>query len=279
MNYRLIVVFALIALSSCVSKKKYKDQITKYTALQQDYEKVKLALDLCNSEKDKQNTTIEILEKEIEVLKSNSNALLNQLTDLSVISKTQAESIRKSVEQINSKDSYIKQLRNSLAKKDSLNMVLALNLKGALGNVNDQDVEIKVEGSAVFISISDKLLFKSGKYDITSAANIVLGKVATVLKAQPEVQFMVEGHTDNKPISTLFVKDNWDLSVLRATSVVRTLQMNFGIPPARMIACGRSEFAPLVPNTTDVNRTLNRRTRIIIIPQLDQFFKLLEPKN
>jgi chemotaxis protein MotB len=154
-----------------------------------------------------------------------------------------------------------------------------MNLKGALKDVNDTDVEIKVEGSAVFISVSDKMLFKSGSYDITPRAKEVLGKVAAVLKAQPELQFMVEGHTDNKPIKTASIKDNWDLSVLRATAVVRVLQSNFGVAPNRMIASGRGEYVPVASNTTAEDRSLNRRTRIVIIPQLDQFFKLLEPKK
>ena len=134
----------------------------------------------------------------------------------------------------------------------------------------------KVEGSAVFISISDKMLFRSGSYEITPRAKDVLGKVAAVIKAQPDVQFMVEGHTDNKAISTSNIRDNWDLSVLRSASVVRTLQKQYGVDPSRMIAAGRSEFVPLTSNATGEGRATNRRTRIVILPQLDQFFKLME---
>ncbi len=123
------------------------------------------------------------------------------------------------------------------------------------------------------------MLFKSGSYEITPRAKEVLGKVATVIKAQPDVQFMVEGHTDNYPIKTSFIKDNWDLSVLRSTAVVRVLQQNYGLDPKRMIAAGRSQYVPVVDNNTADNRSLNRRTRIVILPQLDQFFKLMEPKN
>ncbi len=158
-------------------------------------------------------------------------------------------------------------------------MNLALNLKGVLKDVNDEDVNINIEGSAVFISISDKMLFKSGSYEITARASEVLGKVAAVIKAQPDVQFMVEGHTDSKPITNDKVRDNWDLSVLRSSSIVRELQKSFGVDPARMIAAGRSEYVPVAGNETDEGRSKNRRTRIVILPQLDQFFKLLEPKN
>jgi chemotaxis protein MotB len=268
-----------VVLFSCVSKKKYKEQITKYEKLQDSTELVIHQLDQCLADKDKNLKKVQELEKEVEQLKASSNALLNQMSDLAVITKSQAESIKKSMENINSKDAYIKDLQTAMARKDSLNLALVLNLKGALQDINDQDVEIKVEGSAVFISVSDKLLFKSGSYDITPKAKVVLEKVAAVLKAQADLQFMVEGHTDNKPISTKFIKDNWDLSVLRASAVVRALQMDFGLNPKRMIAAGRSEYNPIKENSTEENRAINRRTRIVILPQMDQFFKLLEPKK
>ncbi|HEY1045848.1 MAG TPA: OmpA family protein, partial [Bacteroidia bacterium] len=259
--------------------KKYKEQLTQYSKLQDSTEKVIHLLDVCLADKSNNAKRIESLEAEIAQLKASSNALLNQMSDLSVITKSQAESIKKSMENLNSKDAYIKDLQVAMARKDSLNLALVMNLKGALKDVNDQDIEIKVEGSAVFISVSDKMLFNSGSYDITPRAKEVLGKVAAVLNNQPDIQFMVEGHTDNNPISNKFIKDNWDLSVLRASSVVRTLQKDYGINPARMIAAGRSEYNPLAANDTDANKSLNRRTRIVILPQLDQFFKLLEPKK
>jgi chemotaxis protein MotB len=137
-----------------------------------------------------------------------------------------------------------------------------------------------VEGSAVLISISDKMLFKTGKYDITPEAKSSVGQGGKVLTAQPGIQFMVEGNTDNKPIKTPFIKDNWDLSVLRASSVARSLQKDYNVDPSRIIAAGRSEYHPLAGNDTDAGRQSNRRTSIIILPQLDHFFKLLEtPKK
>ena len=275
----LVILMLTILSIGCVSKKKYNAQLSALEELQKMHEKAVFDLDICLSDKDRQKTTINTLEIEIADLKSRSNALLNQLSDLSVITKAQAESIKKSMDNISSKDAYIKDLQVSMARKDSLNLALVMNLKGALKDINDTDIEIKVEGSAVFISISDKLLFKSGSYDISAKANEVLGKVAQVMKSQPDIQFMVEGHTDNKPIKTPSIKDNWDLSVLRATSVVRSLQTTHGIDPKRMIAAGRSEYIPFAKNTSDAEMSLNRRTRIIILPQLDQFFKLMEPKN
>ncbi len=274
----LFSVSAILMMSSCVSTKKYKAQVAKYDSLKTQYDKVDLMLSACISDKDKQGAKVISLQDELANLKSNSNTMMKQLGDMSVISSTQAESIRKSLENINSKDSYIKNLQVEMSRKDSLNMALVLNLKGALANIDDKDVNIKVEGSAVFISISDKMLFKSGSYEITSGAKEVLGKVAAVVKAQPDIQFMVEGHTDNKAISTGTIKDNWDLSVLRSTAVVRVLQKTYGVDPARMIAAGRGEYVSLVSNDSPEGRATNRRTRIVILPQLDQFFKLMEPK-
>lgn len=280
MKKSIILASTIVLLSSaCVSKKKYKEQLTLYKKLQDSTEVVIYRLDQCLANQSDNVKKIQQLEAEVAQLKASSNALLNQMSDLSVITKAQAESIKASIANISSKDAYIKDLQSAMARKDSLNMALVLKLKGALADINDQDVEIKVEGSAVFISVSDKLLFKSGSYDITPQAKVVLEKVATVLKSQPEIQFMVEGHTDSKPISTKFIKDNWDLSVLRATSVVRMLQIDFGLDPKRMIAAGKSEYVPVTTNDTEEGRAANRRTKIVILPQLDQFFKLLEPQK
>jgi len=153
-----------------------------------------------------------------------------------------------------------------------------MNLKGAIGNMADEDINIKIDKGVIFIDISDKLLFKSGSYVITTRAKEVLGKVALVLKNQPDLEFMVEGHTDNVPYKRPPLLDNWDLSVKRATAVVRVLQNEYGLSPAHITAAGRSEYQPVTTNDTPEGRTLNRRTRIVILPELDQFFKLLETK-
>jgi chemotaxis protein MotB len=221
---------------------------------------------------------LDALNKQIDFLKQNHDATLKQLQDLSVISGSQAESIKKSLDNIGAKDTYIQNLQAELAHKDSVNMALVMNLKGAIGNMDDQDINIKVEKGVVYIDISDKLLFKSGSWNVTEAAKTVLGKVATVLKAQPDIEFMVEGHTDNKQFVRPNLQDNWDLSVKRATSVVRILQKQYGLDPAHITAAGRSEYLPVATNDTEEGRAANRRTRIVILPQLDQFFKLLEKK-
>jgi chemotaxis protein MotB len=157
-------------------------------------------------------------------------------------------------------------------------MALVMNLKGAIGNLDDKDINIKVDKGVVYIDISDKLLFKSGSYDVTEKAKDVLGKVAKVLSNQPNIEFMVEGHTDSVHFKNNLLLDNWDLSVKRATSVVRILQNNYGLDPTHITAAGRSEYVPIADNTTAEGRAANRRTRIVILPQLDQFFKLLEKK-
>ncbi|HEX2627410.1 MAG TPA: OmpA family protein [Chitinophagaceae bacterium] len=225
------------------------------------------------------NTKISDLNKQIDFLKANSTQALQQLQDLSVISAQQADNIKKSLENIGAKDAYIQTLQQSLQRKDSLNLALVMNLKGAVGNMDDQDINIKVDKGVVYIDISDKVLFKSGKYEVTSQAKTVLGKVAAVLKAQPDIEFMVEGHTDNVPYRSGVLLDNWDLSVKRATAIVRILQNQYGLDPAKMAAAGRSEYKPLVANDSPDNKAANRRTRILILPQLDQFFQLLEKKG
>lgn len=281
-----MAVAAPVLLLSCVSTKKYNSLGARYATLNKDYTSIQRDLQACRDEKAETERRRAVYEAEInglkaqiDFLKSNNNNAIKQLQDLSVISAQQAESIKKSMENIGMKDAYIQDLQSQMARKDSLNMRLVMNLKGAIGNLDDQDINIKVDKSVVYIDISDKLLFKSGSYDITDRASEVLGKVALVLKNQPNIEFMVEGHTDNVAYKgTGVVLDNWDLSVKRATAVVRVLQKKYGLDPAKMAAAGRSEYLPVASNDTPEGRSANRRTRIVILPQLDQFFKLLERK-
>jgi chemotaxis protein MotB len=288
MKLKQTLLFAALSvfLFSCVSSKKFKAAEAKIDSLTAANAKLAGDLKNCNdltSQDANQRTAlqsqIDALNKQIDFLKQNHDATLKQLQDLSVISGSQAESIKKSLDNIGAKDSYIQNLQNELAHKDSLNMALVMNLKGAIGNMDDKDINIKVDKGVVYIDISDKLLFKSGSYDVNEAAKTVLGKVATVLKAQPDIEFMVEGHTDNKNYARPpYMLDNWDLSVKRATSVVRILQKQYGLDPAHITAAGRGEYVPVSANDSEEGRAANRRTRIVILPQLDQFFKLLEKK-
>jgi chemotaxis protein MotB len=291
-NY-LVLGLASLFLFSCVSQKKmrqaeakycelngaYAELKEKYKACQDDQTDYKSKISTLNTQKSALESSNADLKNQIDYLKQNNNTVLNQLKDLSVVTGSQAESIKKSLENIGSKDIYIKDLQGSIARKDSLNMALVMNLKGAIGNLDDKDINIKVDKGVVYVDISDKLLFKSGSYDVTDRAKEVLGKVAKVLNAQPEIEFMVEGHTDSVAIKSAGINDNWDLSVKRATTVVRILQSTYGLDPKRMTAAGRGQYLPLADNATLEGRAANRRTRIVILPQLDQFFKLLETKK
>src|SRR6478735_3083054 len=285
-NISLMCIAALVFTSGCVSKKTLQSEQTKYVTLQGEYDKLQAQLKECNDltaegarKKAELENEVANLKKQVDFLNANNTQALKQLENLSVISSSQAESIKKSLDNIGSKDAYIMELQSALNRKDSLNLVLVTNLKGAIGNLDDKDINIKVDKGVVYIDISDKLLFKSGSYDVTDRAKEVLGKVALVLNAQPEIEFMVEGHTDSLPIRGNAIVDNWDLSVKRATTIVRILQDTYGLDPKRMTAAGRSQYLPLADNTTSEGRAANRRTRIVILPQLDQFFKLLETKK
>ncbi len=276
----------LMLMSSCVSKKVLKGEQTKYVQLQTDYTRLQEQLKNCNDSTTAANqrslgyeTQVADLKRQIDYLNQNNTQALKQLENLSVISSSQAESIKKSLDNIGAKDSYIQGLQSALNKKDSLNLVLVTNLKGAIGNMDDKDINIKVDKGVVYIDISDKMLFKSGSYEVTDRAKEVLGKVALVLKNQPDMEFIIEGHTDNVPYKgNAVLLDNWDLSVKRSTTIVRILQTQYGINPSSMSAAGRSEYKPIADNSTAEGKSTNRRTRIVILPQLDQFFKLLEKK-
>jgi chemotaxis protein MotB len=284
MKYQRIVIPILssIILISCVSNKKFERAESQSRATRDSLMGVNsnLMADLntCKDSTNAKDKRIAYLQDQNAILKQNNNQAIMQLQNLSVITSTQAESIKKSLDNIGAKDTYIMDLQREMQRKDSLNMALVMNLKGAIGNMADEDINIKVDKGVVFIDISDKLLFKSGSYDITPRAKEVLGKVATVLKNQPDLEFMVEGHTDNIPYKRPPLIDNWDLSVKRATAVVRILQNEYGLPPYHITAAGRSEYQPVTTNDTNEGRAMNRRTRIVILPQLDQFFKLLETK-
>lgn len=272
------MVFILLALlTSCVSQKKYTD-------LENQSDRYRNDLKLCESEQIIAETNLaneknkaDKLESQLEYFKSTNTNLLERLSDLSVVSKAGAESIKKSLEALNEQNKYIKNLTTSMQRKDSLNLVLVMNLKRSLSNFDDEDIAIEVKKGVVYVSISDKMLFKSGSYKISDRAKEVIGKIAQIVNDHKDLDILVEGHTDNVPIYTECMLDNWDLSVKRATSIVRLMQTEFGVQPERMTAGGKSEYIPKETNETIEGRAINRRTEIIILPKLDQFFNLLEP--
>ena len=291
-TFYLLYLSLSIFLFSCASSKSLKTAEKKYSQLDSAYAKIQNELRACQDklkskeanednfkfQKSNYDKKIADLEEQLNYLKKNNNVTLSRLKDLSVITQSQAESINKSLENIGYKDLYINDLKRSIAYKDSLNNALVMNLKSALLDINDKDINIKVEKDVVYVDISDKLLFKSGKYDVTESAKNILSKVARVLKAHPDLEFMIEGNTDSNPFTSVELKDNWDLSVKRATSVARLLQNTYHLDPKHITAAGKGEYSPIATNATKEGRASNRRTRIIILPQLDQFFKLLEKK-
>ncbi|MFZ1749263.1 MAG: OmpA family protein, partial [Saprospiraceae bacterium] len=225
------------------------------------------------------NSKLKSSEDQMMILKNSQGNLLDQLNTASVINKAGAESIQKSLEAISQQSSYIRELTKTMQYKDSVNLALALNLKKSLSDFNDSDVTIEVKKGVVYISLSDNMLFKTASATINSGADKVLAKIAGILNDQSDLDILVEGHTDNVPIATECLDDNWDLSAKRATSVVRALQTKYKVDPTRMTAGGRSEFIPKDSNANAAGRAKNRRTEIIVLPKLDQFFKLMEAPN
>jgi len=272
-------LFAILLFSSCGTNKQLQIDAINLARLDSMYKISQQNLTICKDSSRALNSRLSLLNEQLSQQKANNNVFVSQLKDLSVITNSQAESIKKSLDNLSSKDNYIQGLQSAMSRKDSLNMNLVMNLKGAIGNLDDKDINVKVDKGVVYIDISDKLLFKSGSFDITDQAKLVLGKVAKVLLNQKEIEFLVEGHTDNEAFHQGLLLDNWDLSVKRATTIVRILQKEYGIPPQRMAASGRGEFLPVTSNDTPEGRATNRRTRIVILPQLDQFFKLLQSQG
>ncbi len=221
----------------------------------------------------------EMLTSQLEAVQRTNGDLLARMEDLSVISKEGATSIRESLQSISGQTSYITELNRSIARKDSLNMSLVMNLKRSLDNIDDDDVQVEVRGGKVHVSISDNLLFSSGSARVNSAADRVLAKVGTVLNDHRDLNIIVEGHTDNVPVSASGIRDNWDLSTQRATAVVRKLVDNFQVDPARLSAAGRAEHDPRGDNNTAEGRARNRRTEIVITPNLEEFFDLAKQQG
>ncbi len=228
-------------------------------------------------EKEKQDTQLFSLNEQVKSLQDDKKTALKQVENLTVLTQSSSNNIKNVISQLSEKDKYINGVRKAMTQKDSLNLAIKYHLtKNLTDGIQDQDIEVNVEKTVVFISISDKLLFKSGSYNVTDKAYTVLEKIAKVINNQPEMEVMIEGHTDSTPIKRTIIQDNWDLSALRATSITRILQYKYGVKPGRLIAAGRSQYVPLAPNDSAENKAKNRRTKIIIMPKLNQFFDLLE---
>ncbi|GGK34704.1 flagellar motor protein MotB [Yeosuana aromativorans] len=263
----LFTLTSMLILSSCVSKKEYAALEAKQKETQDLLNTATVKLNSCLADKAASAARAQALEEQVaDLRKSNDN--------LQVLSAKGASNVEKTLESIKEKDLKITRLQDALTKKDSVTLAIVTSLKREVG-INDPDIEINVEKGVVFISIADKLLFQSGSYNVTSRAKEVLAKVAKVVNSKPDFECMVEGHTDNVPYQSGVLLDNWDLSVKRATSVVRVLQ-GLGVNPKQLIAAGRADYVPLVDNDTAENRARNRRTRIVVMPKIDQFYDMVE---
>jgi chemotaxis protein MotB len=264
-----IALSLLVLLSSCVSKKQYAALEAKNKETQDLLNTCTVKLNSCLEEKAG-------LKASVDALKDQNQNLITQSKDMTVLTKQGAQNIEKALESIKEKDLKISRMQDALTKKDSVTLAVVTSLKSVVG-LNDEDIEINVEKGVVFISISDKMLFKSGSYEVTDKAKGVLAKVAKVVNDKPDFECMVEGHTDNVPYNGNGVLiDNWDLSVKRSTSIIRVLSAQLGVNPAQLIAAGRSSYVPLVDNNTAENRAKNRRTRIYVMPKIDQFYEMVE---
>lgn len=297
----ILLITVGLSLTSCVAKKKltelqslydksesdlvkcgdsvqdYKDKLERMSRMQQESENQKN-----NTLGVVQQRDMQIDELKLQILdyKGLRDKQLDAVGNLTVLSKEANANIDKTLSQLATKDRYIYLLQAARTKTDSINLALAVNLMSVLRNgIEDKDVEIKVDKTVVFINISDKMLFSTGSTKISARANNILEKIALIIKSRPELEVMVEGYTDDVSINTDCIVDNWDLSAKRATSVVRVMQQNFNIDPNKLIAAGRGQYNILASNNTSDGRTKNRRTRIILMPKLDQFYDLLNPDN
>ena len=271
------LLLSSVLVSSCVSQKEFTALQTEHDKTKTELVDAKANLQKCLIENEKEATKAFTLSEQVKTLKEDKKGALKQVENLTVLTQSSSENIKNVISQLSEKDKYINGVRKAMTQKDSLNLAIKYHLtKNLTDGIQDNDIEVNVEKTVVFISISDKLLFKSGSYNVNNNAYSVLEKIAKVINDQPEMEVMIEGHTDSNPIKTEFLEDNWDLSAKRATSITRILQYKFGVKPARLIAAARSQYVPLVANDSPANRATNRRTKIIIMPKLNQFFDLLE---
>lgn len=272
----LIIIAAVILLvSSCVSTKKYQSLQADYNSLKGRNASIFQENEDCKNNLGAANVKIAGLQDQLNAERSHVQSLQSSL-DKCLTSTSQGNTnISKLVDEINSSNKYIQQLVNSKNKSDSLNMVLTNNLTRSLSRDEMQDVDVQVLKGVVYISLSDNMLYKSGSYEISDKAGETLSKIAKIITDYKDFEVLIEGNTDNVPISKPNIRNNWDLSALRASSVVQALQNNYGVDPKRLTVGGRGEYNPVASNDTDDGKTKNRRTQIIITPKLDQFMELI----
>jgi len=270
----LLSICALFILTACVSKKDYMALQEKQKETEDLLNTATVKLNACLADQKAGEARLDGLREQLADLRKSNDALIKSSQDLTELTSKGATNLEKSLESLRERDLKITRLQDALNRKDSVTLAIVTSLKKEVG-INDPDIEVNVEKGVVFISIADKLLFKSGSYNVTNRAKEVLGKVAKVINSKPDFEAMVESHTDNVPYSKPPLLDNWDLSVKRATSVVRVLE-ELKVNPQQLIAAGRSYHVPLVENDTAENKSKNRRTRIVVLPKIDQFYEMIE---
>lgn len=275
-SYLSIGVLAAIVGSGCVGTKKYEALQSNYSALQARANGISKENADCQSALGSAKVQISGLQDQLRSERNNLQSLQDALNKCLTSTSSGNTNISKLIDEINSSNRYIQQLVNSKNKSDSLNMVLTNNLTRSLSREEMQDVDVQVLKGVVYISLSDNMLYKSGSYEISDKANETLSKIAKIITDYKDFEVLIEGNTDNVPISKPNIRNNWDLSALRASSVVQALQNNFGVDPKRLTAGGRGEYNPIASNDTPDGKTKNRRTQIIITPKLDQFMELID---
>lgn len=268
-------LFGLMS-TSCVSNKKYSELMTKYDDLQSQYGSTREELVNCNADSRSLQAQLQAANQSNAELKKGMQELKYTLDKSMEANNQGSVNIAKLVDEINASNKYIKQLVDAKSKSDSLNIALTNKLTRSLSNDELKDVDVKVLKGVVYISLADNMLFKSGSYEVNSRAMETLSKIAKILKDYKDFDVLVEGNTDNVPISKTNIRNNWDLSALRASSIVQVLQNKFGINPQRLSAAGRGEFNPITDNDSEVGKQRNRRTEIIITPKLDDFMELID---
>ena len=272
-----IFVLGLISLLTATSCGPNKELLASQKELKTTQDLLNTAtvkLNSCLSDKAVADASLDALKEQLVDLRKTNDALFSSTKEMTVLTTKGAENLEKTLESLQERDLKISRLQDAVNKKDSVTLAIVSSLKKSVG-IDDPDIEINVEKGVVFISISDKLLFKSGSYVVTEKAKVVLGKVAKVINDKPDFEAMIEGHTDSRSYASGVLLDNWDLSVKRSTSVIRELQ-KMGVNPSQLIAAGRSSYVPLVDNENAINRAKNRRTRVVVMPKIDQFYNMIE---
>ena len=267
-------VTALMVLASCGANKELVTTQEKLKNTGDLLNSATVKLNSCLSDKAVADANLTALRDQLFDLRKTNDALISSTEQMTILTSKGADNLEKTLESLQERDLKINRLQDAITKKDSITLAIVSSLKKSVG-IDDPDIEINVEKGVVFISIADKLLFKSGSFVVTEKAKGVLEKVAKVINDKPNFEAMIEGHTDSRSYSNGILVDNWDLSVKRSTSVIRILQ-GMGVNPAQLIAAGRSSYVPLTDNDTAMNRSKNRRTRVVVLPKIDQFYEMIE---